>query len=324
MKANTVTLVAATSFEERSLVTTRKFLKAMGEPGDVYLANVIEDNDQHQENLVAFRELGIKRKQIRSLDRFDSRALWSWTWETVQAVPRGDIVVDITCFPRELLGMILFAISLMRKKFGKVMIEYVAAPEDGYATQNPRLEESEKWLSQGVRDIRSIIGFPGKFSGEKAGHLIALAGHEKDRMMEIVEYVEPRKLSIGSGEVGSSTTAGADKFSRHVVHTLRSRVPVPEIETLEFRSDSVPDVYNSLLQVRLDFGSENVSLTAMNTKLSFVGAALFALHERRVRVVYAVPEKYNPFYCKGVGETFRFDITELIGRANTETLVVFD
>ena len=322
MKSRTVTLVAAASFEERSLVTTRRFLETLGEPGDVYLANVIEDNVQYEENVAAFRELGIKR--MKSLDRFDSRALWSWTWETVQAVPRGDIIVDITCFPRDLLGMILFAISLMRNKFAKVLVKYIAAPEYGYATQSPKLEESARWLSQGVRDIRSIIGFPGIFSGEKAGHLIALAGHEEGRLMEIVEYVEPRKLSIGSGEVGSSTTAGADEYSRHVVQALRSRVPVPGIETLGFRSDSVRDVYDSLLRVRLDFGSENVSLTAMNTKLSFVGAALFALRERRVRVVYAVPEKYNPFYCTGVGKAFCFDVTELINQATTEALVESD
>ena len=175
-------------------------------------------------------------------------------------------------------------------------------------------------MSHGVRDIRSIIGFPGKFSGEKAGHLIALAGHEEDRMMEIVEYVEPRKLSIGSGEVGSSTTAGADEYSRQVVEALRSRIPLPGIEKIEFRSDSVRDVYESMGRVRLDYGRENVSLTAMNTKLAFVGAALFALRERRVRVVYAVPEEYNPLYCQGVGARFASDITELIGQADTEAL----
>ena len=291
MEANRITLVAAASFEERSLVTTRSFLEeAMCEPTDVWLANVMEDNIQHQKNLVAFSKL-VDLERVEPLNRFDSKELWKWTWKTIQAAPGGDIVVDITCFPRELLGMILFAISLMRKKFGKVLIEYVAAPKHGYATQNLELEESARWLSQGVHDIRSIIGFPGKFSGEKAGHLIALAGHEKGRLVEIVEYVEPRKLSIGCGEVGSSTTAGADEYSWEVVKELRTRVPEPKMETLGFRSDSVCDVYDSLHRVRLNFGIENVSLTVMSNKLSFVGAILFALNERRVRVVYAVPGK---------------------------------
>ncbi len=313
-----VTLVAAASFEERSLVTTRKFLASIGEPSDVHLANVTEDNAQHQENVDAFRELGIEG--IEPLDRFDSRALWGWAWNTIGAAPPGDIAVDITCFPREMLGMLLFAISLMRKRFVNVTVDYIAAPEGGYATQNKKLEKSARWLSKGVREIRSIIGFPGEFSGEKEGHLIALTGHEKERMMEIVEYVEPRTLSIGSGEVGSSTTTGADEYSRRVVQGLRLRVPVPEVGRIGFRSDAVSDVYERLLELGLDFDKENVSLAGMNTKLSFVGAALFALHERRVRIVYAVPEKYNPSYCHGVGEAYHCDITGLIGRANTEAL----
>ena len=69
-----------------------------------------------------------------------------------------------------------------------------------------------------------------------------------------------------------------------------------------------------------DFARENVSLVAMNTKPAFVGAALFALYERRIRVVYAVPEKYNSLYSKGVGTVFRYDVSELIARANTEAL----
>ena len=323
MKTKAVTLVAAASFEERSLMTAKRFLdEGLCETSDICLANVIESNIQHQENLAAFHELGLEG--VEPLDRFDSRELWGWTWKTVEGAPIGNIVVDITCFPRELLGMILFAISLMRKKFDKVMVEYIAAPEYGYATQNPELEESDKWLSQGVRAIRSVIGFPGEFSGEKAGHLIALAGHEGDRMMDIVEYVEPRKLSIGSGEVGSSTTTGAGEYSRQVVDALRSRIPEPEVGTIGFRSDSIRDVYESLRRVPLDFDSENVSLTAMSTKISFVGAALFALHERRVRVLYAVPEEYNPLYCLGVGDRFGFDITELIGHADTDALSVID
>ena len=317
-EGNPVTLVAAASFEERSLLTTKKFLTDMGEPSDVRLANVIEYNVQHQENVARFRELKIEA--IEDLDRFDSKALWRWAWKTIGAAPRGDIAVDITCFPRELLGMILFAISLMRNKFGNVTVNYIAAPEGGYATQNLELEESARWLSKGVRDIRSIIGYPGEFSGEKEGHLIALTGHEKERMMEIVEYVEPRTLSIGSGEIGSFTTAGADEYSRRVVQALRSRVPVPEMERIAFRSDSVEDVYERLGEMGLDFGKKNVSLAGMNTKLSFVGAALFALHERRVRIVYAVPEKYNSRYCQGVGKAYQHDITDLLRQANTEAL----
>ena len=73
-------------------------------------------------------------------------------------------MIDVTCLPRELLGMLLFAVSVARCRIGSVRVAYVAAPEGGYATQNMDLLESDRWLSKGVTEVRSIVGFPGKFS----------------------------------------------------------------------------------------------------------------------------------------------------------------
>ena len=50
----------------------------------------------------------------------------------------------------------------------------------------------------------------------------------------------------------------------------------------------------------------------MNTKLSFIGAALYALHNQSVRMIYAVPKKYNPLYCLGSGELSTHDITNTL------------
>ena len=214
MKSKMASLVTAASFEERALVATEEFLEQGGQPRDVYVANVAEDDVRRNANVDALAERGVELGE--ALNRLDSRSLWRWVLRTIQTVPYGDIVLDVTCIPRELLGMILYAVSLMRNRFARVVVVYVSVPEHGYATQNPELEESCQWLTQGVCDIRSIVGFPGEFSGEKEGHVIALAGHEEDRLVDVVEYMEPRKLSIGSGAPGSSTTLGADELSRHV------------------------------------------------------------------------------------------------------------
>ena len=310
------TLFAAASFEERSLVITRNFLAEEGQPRDVHLANVIEHDRRHRINVAQFQTLGLDK--ISELNRFSSRDLWSWTWQAVRSASPGNAIIDITCFPRELLGMVLFAISLMRKKFASISVRYIAAPADGYATQNPALEESEQWLSKGVSTIRSIVGFPGAFSGEKVGHLIALVGHEYDRLLEIIEYLEPSRLSISSERKMSSTSSGAGNYSSRVAKELRTKIEVPKLGNIVYGSDSIREVYESLEKFGIDFDKENVGLAAMNTKLSFVGAALYALKERRIRMVYAVPNEYNPLYCQGVGEFFQFDITELINRASTE------
>lgn len=315
MCADNLTLIAAASFEERSVVETERFLIEGGNTKNVYLASVVETDDEYTENLQSFERMGIRN--IVKIDRFNSQELWAWSWETISNLSSTRLIIDITCFPRELLGMILYATSLMREKFKQIEVHYVSAPENAYATSNMKLDESDRWLSKGVTTIRTILGFPGMFSGEKESHLIALVGHEGDRLFEVVEHIEPSKLTISSEREKSSTSASAGEYSKFVADELRRKIKLPKLGHIDFRSNSIESMIDSLSGLNLDFEKENICLTAMNTKISFVGVVLFALIERRLRLLYAVPTEYNPKYCDGIGEALRFDITELIKQAHT-------
>lgn len=317
-------LIAAASFEDRSTVWVRKFLDSGGKPEHVFVADVFESGEMYRQNLALLEKLGICN--VDGVKRFSSQSLWSWTWSVVEraCTPGCDLLIDVTCIPRELLGMLLFAVSVKRLAIGSVSVAYVAAPEGGYATQNVNLLESERWLSKGVSTVRSIIGFPGTFRSERDSHLVILAGHEMDRILQIVEYLEPSRLTISGGQEESSILVGAEQLSREVADALRDqlkdRIQVPEIGDIEFSSSSIEEVFESLIDAKLEKSDENIALVAMNTKLSFVGAALFALCQRKVRMIYAVPQEYNPRYCQGVGESYQFDITKLVRRAKTETI----
>ena len=312
-------LIAAASFEDRSTVWVRKFLDSGGRPEHVFVADIFESDTMYEENLDQLVRLGICN--VTQVDRFSSRSLWEWTWSVIEKCSSGcDLVIDVTCMPRELLGMLLFAVSVKRLAIGSVSVAYVAAPEGGYATQNKNLPKSERWLSKGVTTVRSIIGFPGIFRSERPSHLVILAGHEEDRVSTIIEYVEPSRLTISGEQEESSTVVGAGELSRKVATKLRDRIQVPKIGDIEFSSSSIEKVFESLINAELEKPGENIALVAMNTKLSFVGAALFALCQRTVRMIYAVPQEYNPLYCQGAGKSLQFDITELVRRAKTETM----
>ena len=313
-------LVTACSFEERSLVGPREFLSRGGNCENVLLADIGEPYERYRENLELLRGWGITN--VETVDRFSSASLWGWARTVVQqaCARTSRLVIDITCLPREVLGMVLFAVSVRRMVWTSVEIVYVAAPEGGYASQNTALKEDERWLSKGVAAVRSIVGYPGMFRGDRTCHLVVLAGHETDRVLEIVEYVEPKRLTISPERVGSSTVEGARDLSKVVVEDLRDRIQVPDIGSLEFSSSSIEQVLETLSEAELGRGVENVALVAMNTKVSFVGAALFGLVERKVRMLYAVPDFYNPLYCDGVGKKYLFDITESIRAAKTEVV----
>ena len=309
------TMIGAASFEERSLVCVTKFLQSGGQPDAVFLANVVESGPGYERQLAKLRKLGLR--SMVELDRLSSRSLWSWCVSTVEKAGgmAASLVIDITCMPRELLGMLLFAVTVRQERFEEIRIVYVSAPTNGYATQNPTLAKDDRWLSKGVIAVRTIVGYPGAFRGERPSHLVVLAGHEFDRLFAIAEYLEPTRLTIGAETESSSTVAGAGVLSREVAEKLRDRIQVPKIGSISFSASSVEGVVTSLGALDFDVSVENVTLVAMNTKLAFVGAAMFSLANRGVRMVYAVPREYNPFYCIGVGTEYCFDITDMLKNA---------
>ena len=305
--SSTSLFIGAVSFEDRSIQGPQKFLEEGGTSETIRVVRLAEDSSALQDNLNVLADMGIA--DIPMTDRFSSKSLWEWAWGVVSNAP-GNVIVDATCLPRELLGMLLFALS--RQRLDSVQVWYVAAPPGGYATQNEDLREEDRWLSQGVVAIRSILGYPGDFSSEKKRHLIALAGHEYERLLHVIVSQEPAKLSLENEQEDTSTAEGAIEYSRTVAKKLRQEIALPEILPVSFSAKSIEETFRNLTNMGLDWAHENVALVAMNTKLSFIGAALYALHNRSVRMIYAVPEKYNPLYCRGSGKLSTHDITNTL------------
>lgn len=55
------------------------------------------------------------------------------------------------------------------------------------------------WLSRGVKDVRSVLGFPGTMLPSRKLHLIILTGFEVERASEVILRYRPASMSIGLG-----------------------------------------------------------------------------------------------------------------------------
>lgn len=306
------TFFTAPSFEDRSVKAAVAYLDGGGAPPSSCVADLAGEGEDFLRNLKEFRDLGFSN--VSRIDRFNSKALWEWAWRSVQ-LSSDDVVIDATCFPRELLGMLLFALSVRRSQMRRVRVLYVSAKK--YITQREDLADSERWLSRGTKTIRSILGYPGDFASDRKRHVVALAGHEQDRLLEIINFLEPTRLSISNEQERSSTVIGADLESEKVKGKLRELIGHPEYGEVRFYANSILDTFDSLTDLLSTNTTDNVALVAMNTKLSFIGAALCALHLRHVRLVYSVPIEYNARYSEGAGELRQFDITDAIKTSNT-------
>jgi hypothetical protein len=311
----TTSFVSAISFEERCSSALVDFIEAGGTPTQCYVVSFIRRSELLESNIQKFKNAGVVHHT--SKDRFDSRALWNWCWETVEKCS-DDVVIDISCFPREVLAMLLFGLSVKRDKLSRVRVAYTSPMS--YVSQDQSKEEQDRKLSNGIKIIRTILGYPGQFSSDRKRHLIALAGHESERLVEVISFVEPTKISLSNEDNQSGTVSGATAESEKVKAKVRESVGLPEYSDVVFYADSIEKTFASLTEMLQVSSGDNVALVAMNTKLSFVGAALCALKLRHLRMVYAVPLEYNENYSVGVKPTAVIDVTDLLMQAET-TLV---
>lgn len=196
-----------------------------------------------------------------------------------------NLIVDISTFTHEALLMLLKTVSDFRTDFQHIYFVYNGA------------SEYSDWLSKGCKEIRNVIGFPGRFNPSYKDHMIILTGFEKERATQLVELFEPDILSIGNGSeptdqnhlktMDSMKSEFEDWFSNLGVKWT----------SFDF---SCSNVLTTIEKIReeLNKEDENIIIVPLNTKLSTISAALVALQNERIQVVYPIPEIYNLSYSK--------------------------
>ena len=126
---------------------------------------------------------------------------------------------SITTFTHEALLILLRILQRQVTKRDLVHLVYAAAAE--YAVG---LRPEEKWLTKGVLDVRSVLGYPGSMRPSWKSHLIVLVGFEADRATELIESYEPTVISLGFGDEKTQTSAGHHAINRMAFSTVASKV----------------------------------------------------------------------------------------------------
>lgn len=204
----------------------------------------------------------------------------------------GNVFVDITTFTHEQLCIFIALLSGMQHscdlRFG-----YTGASE--YSTNT---DEDGVWLSRGVRQVRSILGYPGDLAPSRKLHLIVLLGFESQRARLLIEMMEPSMLSLGVG--GSQTSVSSHHYARNerFVARLDSFLKTQdqlqaEVRRFNFSCINPFDACGEVLREASLYTDYNTVVCPMNTKLSTFGTGLAALRNPRLQLVYASPEEYN-------------------------------
>lgn len=197
-----------------------------------------------------------------------------------------NIIIDISTFTHEALLILLKIVYDKRFSFESIFLVYNGAAE--YAT----------WLSKGCKNIRNVVGFPGRFNPAFKNHMIVLTGFERERATKLVELFEPDILSIGYGREPT------DKNHLETMQKMKEdfndwfgNIGFSWTK-FGFSCTKIDSTLNQVTKIINNGQNENIILVPLNTKLSTISVALIALRDTRIQIVYPIPETYNLQYSR--------------------------
>jgi hypothetical protein len=202
-----------------------------------------------------------------------------------------NIIIDISTFTHEMLLITLMTVYENRDCFDNIICLYMGAKD--YSV-NDKMER--KWLSKGCKQIRSVVGFPGKLIPGIPVCLIVLVGYEHERAAIMIEEMDPEFLILGKGlPSDDSLTNPSHKAPmihfQNILANLLSRRG--GIEYFDF---SCKDVQSAFKKIESQIGKTkeyNHIIVPLNTKISTLATGLVALKNKDIQVCYAEPETYN-------------------------------
>jgi hypothetical protein len=204
------------------------------------------------------------------------------------------ILFDITTFTHEAL-LIVFKIFLLRlqplikAEDASLTFDVIYTPADGYSIGATR--SSEVWLSRGVRQVRSVLGYPGEMDPSRKVCLILLSGFEPERAMRVIDTYKPDIMYVGKASETQSVNTGSYAVHKELSEEIAAYYG--KVKTFSFSGINHGRTKDAILRLAQAHEDMNVVVAPMNTKISTIGCALAAIEQSRIQLCYAVAELYN-------------------------------
>jgi hypothetical protein len=204
------------------------------------------------------------------------------------------ILLDITTFTHE---MIMILVYLFKKHLTppNFLLTIIYSSAQDYSIADKDIKD--KWLSRGVGEIRTILGYPGELTPLKKTLLIVFVGYEEERVKSIIELFEPNMVLLGhassEGAISQSLLEKNKLTYKELMNSLASSLTL-EIGRFEFTC-KVPDEVVSLLDKLVERydGNYNIIIASLNNKISTLGCALAGLKYKQVQLCYPTAKQYN-------------------------------
>jgi len=138
-----------------------------------------------------------------------------------------------------------------------------------------------------------------------------IAGFETERAQEIIDTIEPTRLSIGTLGVASLPAEVENPHNRPLEDFIaRVRLYYANTQCDEFEfSTSDPIFTRDQLLKTAKASTQNIVLSCLNSKPAMVGACLAAMKYPIIQLIYSQPLYYNTAsYSEPSGKILFFDV----------------
>jgi len=208
------------------------------------------------------------------------------------------VMMDVTTFTHEGLLMIFRILHENRRKEDQIYLIYNGAKE--YSANES--ERNSKWLTKGVKDVRSIIGYPGYADPSQKNHLIILFGFERERTIRLIDEFDYDKISLAFGSPDTCISPEHQIINEERHSELLSLYS--NANKFNISLNDPQKTKGEILEYVSNHQNFNTVIAPMNNKLSTIGAGLSAIQNKDIQLCYLQANRYNLEGYSIAGEDF--------------------
>lgn len=249
------------------------------------LKEIVRPNSQYLINLFGQKTNHIALRTDEPL--FGADNLLAALTNIYKCQPKN-FLIDTTTFTHESLLVLLRIIRKIFQNHDGISLQFVYNGAEDYSVG---LEPLDKWLSKGIGEIRSVLGYPGTIIPSRKIHLIVLLGFESERAMKLIDAYEPSVTSVGLGEAENSISEHHHAVNLGFYNSLRELYD--NIHEFHFSCINPFSTMQMIQEQVNKFPDHNVVIAPMNNKISTIGVALSAISNDSFQICYAHANQYN-------------------------------
>ena len=284
--------IAFCGFEKRCLSIIKNIPSEAIDRGIVFINN--EAPAESVENLEQFKDVLRDKADIKHINIFNPIEVADSIIEVIskncEGIDSPRLLVDITSFTHEAL---LIFLAIAKRVLKNVYIEYVYCNAAVYASE---LEDTaEQWLSRGIKEVRSVLGYAGDLKPSQETVLIMMVGYECERAWQVIDSISPEELIITYNDASGSTDQTNGDANQHHAELLRDLAAYYQNPKQYIIPSNNPfETANKLEKVISTISADtNIIIAPMNNKLATIGAGIVALKKTEIQICYAPAIYYN-------------------------------